>query len=61
MLKGFQDSADDPQAVYDATVGRIRLNRVASPSEMAEGILYLATARYATGAILQLDGGTTIY
>jgi NAD(P)-dependent dehydrogenase (short-subunit alcohol dehydrogenase family) len=61
MFHGYCDSAPDPEAVYEATVARIRLGTVATAESVAEGILYLtANAPFATGATLNLDGGTTI-
>jgi len=61
MCIGYFERADDPQAVHDMTLARIKLGRLATPESVAAGILYLvADAPYATGAVLNLDGGTTI-
>lgn len=38
---------------------RVPMQRLSSPSEMAVGIAFLASATYATGAVLGLDGGTS--
>ncbi len=44
-----------------ATIERVPLRRLATPEDVAAAILYLvADAPYATGATLELDGGTTI-
>jgi NAD(P)-dependent dehydrogenase (short-subunit alcohol dehydrogenase family) len=40
---------------------RIPLGRLATVDEIAEGILYLAGATFATGMALNLDGGTTAF
>lgn len=60
MLNGYIDAADDPKAVWDMTLARVRLSRVAKAEEMAAGIMYLITAPHATGAVLNLDGGSTL-
>lgn len=60
MLNGYVDAAEDPQAVWDMTLARVRLSRVAKAEEMAAGIMYLITAPHATGAVLNLDGGSTL-
>jgi pteridine reductase len=39
----------------------VPLARISSPDEIARAILFLVTdAPYATGAVLSLDGGTTV-
>jgi 3-oxoacyl-[acyl-carrier protein] reductase len=51
----------DPKAAHAATLERVPLGRLAKAEEVAKAILYLACdAPYATGATLELDGGTTI-
>jgi NAD(P)-dependent dehydrogenase (short-subunit alcohol dehydrogenase family) len=60
MLNGYIDAAEDPQAVRDMTMARIRLNRFGGADELAAGILYMLTAPQATGAVLNLDGGSTL-
>jgi NAD(P)-dependent dehydrogenase (short-subunit alcohol dehydrogenase family) len=50
----------NPEPVRADALTRVPLRRFATPSEVADGILYLvADAPFATGATLQLDGGTT--
>jgi NAD(P)-dependent dehydrogenase (short-subunit alcohol dehydrogenase family) len=60
MMRGYFAAADDPKAVEDMTVARIRTDRIAAPEEQAAAILYLLTAPQATGAVLNLDGGSTL-
>jgi NAD(P)-dependent dehydrogenase (short-subunit alcohol dehydrogenase family) len=60
MLNGYIEAAEDPKAVWDMTLARVRLSRVAKAEEMAAGILYLISAPHATGAVLNLDGGSTL-
>jgi NAD(P)-dependent dehydrogenase (short-subunit alcohol dehydrogenase family) len=50
----------DPRAAHDSTLERVPLRRLASAEEVAEAVLYLAGASYATGTTLELDGGSTI-
>jgi len=52
----------DRQAVMKAILDNIPLRRIASPEEVADSVLFLASpeAGYITGAILSIDGGTTI-
>jgi NAD(P)-dependent dehydrogenase (short-subunit alcohol dehydrogenase family) len=53
--------ADDPKGARDAMTRRVPLQRIAKPEEIASAILFLVTeANYATGAVLSLDGGTTL-
>ena len=51
----------DPEATEAALAASAPLNRIATPSEIATAILYLASdaARFITGSALQIDGGTT--
>ncbi len=49
----------DPIAAREGAIGRVPLKRFASPDEVADAVLFLAEASYATGSILSLDGGTT--
>lgn len=50
----------DPAEARAATIGRVPLRRLATPEDVAAAILYLvADAGFATGATLELDGGTT--
>lgn len=46
--------------IRKAAVERVPLKRIASPSEIAEFIVFtLVSATFATGSILSVDGGTT--
>lgn len=38
-------------------VSRIPMGEVGRPEDVAEAVLYLATARYVTGAVIPVDGG----
>ncbi|MDO8212038.1 SDR family NAD(P)-dependent oxidoreductase [Conexibacter sp. CPCC 206217] len=50
-----------PREVFDAIGATVPLNRVAEPAEIAEIIVFLASARasYATGGTFAVDGGRT--
>lgn len=52
----------DRQTIMKAILDNIPLRRIASPEEVADSVLFLASpeAGYITGAILSIDGGTTI-
>ena len=56
-----QEAIDDPEKLKEQ-VASIPLKRAASPEEVAELALYLASdaAAYATGATFTLDGGLTV-
>lgn len=60
MLSAEFNCFPDPRAAHDSTLERVPLHRLASPEEVADAILYLADASYATGTTLELDGGSTI-
>ncbi|MDX6541763.1 MAG: hypothetical protein QOI71_3373 [Gaiellales bacterium] len=61
MLQAELALTDDPAATRIEALGRVPLARFATAGEVAEAILYLGLeARYATGACLALDGGTTV-
>jgi NAD(P)-dependent dehydrogenase (short-subunit alcohol dehydrogenase family) len=49
----------DPEAVRIEAINRVPLKRWATPEEVAEAVLFMASATFATGACLALDGGTT--
>jgi NAD(P)-dependent dehydrogenase (short-subunit alcohol dehydrogenase family) len=51
----------DPEGARRDVEQRIPLGRLATVDEIAEGILYLAGATFATGMALNLDGGTTAF
>ena len=61
MMWGAHDAQTDPEAAYAHTRGRVPLGRFGKPEEVAEAIVWLGLdATLATGAILHLDGGTTV-
>jgi NAD(P)-dependent dehydrogenase (short-subunit alcohol dehydrogenase family) len=43
----------------DALKARQPMGRLGTPEEVADAVLYLTTAEFATGTILTLDGGLT--
>ena len=59
MLAGELALFPDPQSAMEDTVKRVPLGRLAHPDEIAEAILFAATATFATGAAFLLDGGVT--
>lgn len=56
--KGFR-RADDPQAAHEAFVANSKMQRMATPEDVVEAFLYLASARagFLTGVALPVDGG----
>jgi len=54
------DAFDDPDAARAQFIARQPLKRFGTPEEIAEGILYLATAEFCTGTVLSVDGGMTM-
>jgi NAD(P)-dependent dehydrogenase (short-subunit alcohol dehydrogenase family) len=51
----------NPAQARDETVRRVPLRRISEPDEIARAIRFLVTeATYTTGAVLALDGGTTV-
>ena len=50
----------DPQELIDRHNARIPLRRLATPEEIGQVALFLASPRasYVTGAIVPMDGGT---
>ncbi|MCG5056277.1 MAG: SDR family oxidoreductase [Myxococcales bacterium] len=48
---------DFDEATKDRVVSRIPLAREGRPEDVADAVLYLATAAYVTGAVLPVDGG----
>ncbi len=61
MLTAEFESSGDLEAARRETIEAIPLKRLGRPNEVAAGILYLAAdAGFATGATLELDGGTTV-
>jgi NAD(P)-dependent dehydrogenase (short-subunit alcohol dehydrogenase family) len=62
LTREFIDRADDPEGL-EADYGAVApLNRMGTPAEIANCILFLASeeASFVTGAALVADGGTTI-
>lgn len=59
MLRdGFSRWSDEEaQARMDVLTGRTPLERIGTPEEIAEAVLYLSTARFVTGSVLRVDGG----
>jgi 2-keto-3-deoxy-L-fuconate dehydrogenase len=51
------DAADDPEAERAALNARQPMGRLVSAQEVADGIVYLATATASTGTALFVDGG----
>lgn len=51
------DKADDPEAERAALNARQPMGRLVSADEVAEAIVYLATATATTGTVLHVDGG----
>jgi NAD(P)-dependent dehydrogenase (short-subunit alcohol dehydrogenase family) len=50
-----------PDAAREETIRRVPLRRISEPDEIAHAIRFLVTeATYTTGAVLALDGGTTV-
>ena len=48
---------DFDAAATERAVARTLLHRTGRPSDVAEAVLYLATAEYVTGVVLPVDGG----
>ncbi len=53
---GFEQVDDATRAVSET----VPLKRMIPPEDIAEAVVFLASARSVTGAILSVDGGTTI-
>lgn len=51
---------DRKAAMLANTADSLPLRRVGEPSDMGEAIHYLATAKFVTGVVLDVDGGHTI-
>ncbi|MFW9975080.1 MAG: SDR family NAD(P)-dependent oxidoreductase [Candidatus Thorarchaeota archaeon] len=50
----------DPEAARKQFIGRQPMGRFGTSDEIAEGILYLVLAEFATGISLSVDGGMTV-
>ena len=55
------DKKDDPEAAEQRMIDYAPLKRIATPAEISQSVLYLASfdARFITGAALAIDGGST--
>ncbi len=45
---------------YDDLLGMQPMGRIGEPEDVAEAIVYLASARFVTGVVLPVDGGMTV-
>jgi len=61
MIRLSAKKKPDPEAAWQKFIGYAPLKRIATPAEIGHAVLYLASfeARFVTGAILAIDGGTT--
>lgn len=60
MLAGELNLADDPEKARAEENQRPPMKRLAQPGEIADAAVWLlAEARFATGAVVPIDGGTT--
>jgi NAD(P)-dependent dehydrogenase (short-subunit alcohol dehydrogenase family) len=61
VRRDYIERADDPAALEEELIDYAPLKRMATPAEIAQAVLYLASdgAKFVTGATLQIDGGTT--
>src|SRR5271157_1091905 len=59
-LKQRLSAFDDPDEARANFIARQPMKRFGTPEEIAEGILYLATAEFCTGTVLSVDGGMTM-
>jgi len=61
MIRLSVKKKPDPEAAWQKFIGYAPLKRIATPAEIGHAVLYLASfeARFVTGAILAIDGGTT--
>ncbi len=55
----IDDGSEPRSAAPDDLWTGVPLGRVAEPEEIADAVLWLAGAAYATGAVLSIDGGYT--
>jgi len=49
----------NPEEVRKLAIDRVPLKRWATPEEIADAVIYMAGAKFATGAAWSIDGGTT--
>ena len=60
MLAAELELADDPRQAREEENGRPPMSRLGQPGEMADAAVWLlADAKFATGAVVPIDGGTT--
>lgn len=61
VRRDWIEKDDDPKGLEQMLHDYAPMGRIATPREIAHSILYLASyeARFATGTILQIDGGST--
>jgi NAD(P)-dependent dehydrogenase (short-subunit alcohol dehydrogenase family) len=58
-LQGRLEKFGDPAAARERFIRRQPMGRFGEASEIAEGLLYLASAEFCTGSTLSVDGGMT--
>lgn len=61
MIRNSIAKAEDPSAKEQMMIDYAPMKRIATPAEISQGVLYLASyeARFITGAALPIDGGST--
>ena len=61
MIRPKIERSEDPAAVEQSMIDYAPLKRIATPAEIAQSVLYLASfeARFVTGTTLAIDGGST--
>jgi NAD(P)-dependent dehydrogenase (short-subunit alcohol dehydrogenase family) len=59
MLASELALADDPDEARRQENARPPLGRIAAPGEIADAVVWLLGAQFATGALVPIDGGTT--
>lgn len=60
VAPGFIDTDMTKQLHESSQAIAIPLGRMGTPEEVAEAVAYLASAKYVTGVVLQVDGGIAI-
>ncbi|MEL7543233.1 MAG: SDR family oxidoreductase [Pseudomonadota bacterium] len=53
-------SAEAQEAMFSSVAAELPLGRIAAPEDIAEAALFLATNRFTTGHVLDVDGGHII-